>query len=274
MKRISILLRKIGTLVLFAWFSTGALTLGVAVYAVARLFISDARRRALFLRRCSAKGFRSITAAARALRAYSVRVEGHVPSAEEVRNTVIIANHPTLIDYMILTSFLPENTTCVVSGRLMRSFMRHIISHMLYISNDLPLEDWHALINPEDAILIFPEGTRSFHHDWKIRFRRGASNLALRLGRDIIPVRIVCSEKNYLGSGFLNLRIPDHVPVITFTFGSRILAREYLGNGTPVSLAARKLTSDLEERYASWLGARSGYSGENGADRARGSDAV
>ena len=84
----------------------------------------------------------------------------------------------------------------------------------------------------------------------------------------------MCSEKNYLGSGFLNLRIPDHVPVITFTFGSRILAREYLGNGTPVSLAARKLTSDLEERYASWLGARSGYSGENGADRARGSDAV
>lgn len=254
MKRISILLRKIGTLVLFAWFSAGAITIGVAVYAAARLFIRDARRRALFIRRCTAKGFRSITAAAGLLRLFRVRVEGSVPSAADARNTVIIANHPTLIDYVILDCILPENTTCVVSGRLLRGFMRHVISHMLYISNDLPLEDWHSLISPEDAILIFPEGTRSAHHDWKIKFRRGASNLALRLGRDIIPVRIECSERNYLGSGFLDLWVPERVPVITLSFGSRMSVPEYLEGGTPFPLAARRLTMDLEERYAAWLG--------------------
>ena len=36
MHRISLLLRKISTLLLFAYFSAGALTLGVAVYAIAR----------------------------------------------------------------------------------------------------------------------------------------------------------------------------------------------------------------------------------------------
>ena len=254
MHRISLLLRKISTLLLFAYFSAGALTLGVAVYAIARLFIRDIRGRALFIRRCTSKGFRSINAAARLLRVYRVSLEGAVPSASEVRNTVIIANHPTLIDYMILTSLLPENTTCVVSGRLMSGFMRHIISHMLYISNDLPLEDWSSLISPEDAILIFPEGTRSSHHGWRIKFRRGASNLALRLGRDIIPLRIECSERNYLGSGFLNLDVPERVPVISFSFGERISVSGYLGGGTPVTLAARNLTAYLEARYAAWLG--------------------
>ena len=251
---VSVFLRSMGTLLLFALFFLASLAAGCASLLLRLVFRRDRRKAELITRRLARAALRLLVRLAGLLRVFRVRAEGALP-AEGVSGLVIAANHPALTDYMVLAQILPADMACVVSGRLLRGVMGMVISGMGYIGNDLPPEEWKGRINPADAILIFPEGTRSAHHGWQVSLKRGAANLSLRLGRDILPVCIICTVRGYLGTGFLSLRAPDEVPVFTVRFGKIISPEPFLGEGVPVPLAARSLTSYLERLFAEETGA-------------------
>ena len=266
MSRMVWLLRSAATLIVFGVFSFGAIFFGVPVFFLLTLVIRNRRCRCLVLRFLVKTGFRFIIFISGLMCVFRVRfavcdeapesageehlrfVSGRELFADIPENrSVIIANHPTLVDYVILTSVMNTNVNSMVKKSLTDGFMRHVISHLGYVNNQSPFEDVAAAAQSGDNLLIFPEGSRT---RGDITFRRGAANLAVRLDMDIVPVFIYCSEPDYLSRGFLNISAPSHVPCFYVTRGKSIRPSDVnAGDSLPSAVMARHFNRYLEELY-------------------------
>lgn len=109
---------------------------------------------------------------------------------------IIIANHPTYIDFFALLILFPQ-VTCVVKSSLLRLLpLARMIKAAGYVENneELALIDSCAqrLLNGE-SLLVFPEGTRSGPEGLS-KFKRGAAALALKTKVAFRPVVIRCDQ--------------------------------------------------------------------------------
>lgn len=90
---------------------------------------------------------------------------------------LVIANHPTLIDIVLLISIIP-NATCIVKAGLYRNiFTRGPVRRAGYVPNNSPeqlLRDGSAAVRDGTTLVIFPEGSRSVAGTL-LTFRRGAA---------------------------------------------------------------------------------------------------
>lgn len=164
---------------------------------------------------------------------------------------IIVANHPSLIDTLLIVSNLPQ-ADCVVGRDYAENFwLRGAVREAEYIRNDAGADVVSQAVRclEEDrALLIFPEGTRSPENGLG-HFYRGAAHVALESGLDLLPVRITV-EPPSLMKGQKWYHVPPRRPRWTFEVGDPIVAKEYL-DGTESSVtAARKLTAALRERLA------------------------
>ncbi len=266
MSRMACLLRSAATLIAFGVFSFGAVFFGVPVFFLLTLVIRNRRRRCLVLRLLVKTGFRFIIFISGLMNVFRVRfaicdedqdaagndgfrfVSGRELFSDIPENrSVIIANHPTLVDYVILTSVMNTNVNSMVKKSLTEGFMRHVISHLGYVNNQSPFEDVAEAAKSGDNLLIFPEGSRT---RGDISFRRGAANLAVRLDMDIVPVFIYCSEPDYLSRGFFNISAPSRVPCFYVTRGKNIRASDVAAEDSlPPAVTARHFNRYLEELY-------------------------
>ena len=110
---------------------------------------------------------------------------------------VLIANHPSLIDVLVLKATVP-GITCVVRADFWR---RWWLRPMLEASHDIVgpdgtqseigkttvLDAFVERLSQGDPVLVFPEGTRSPDRGLR-RFRRGAIEAAVRAKVPIVPV--------------------------------------------------------------------------------------
>lgn len=82
----------------------------------------------------------------------------------EGRPLVVVANHPSLLDAVILVSQLP-NAVCIMKAGLMRNLLLGAGARMArYIVNDAPLPMIRSAIEElrdGGCLVIFPEGTRT-----------------------------------------------------------------------------------------------------------------
>lgn len=115
---------------------------------------------------------------------------------ERVRsgNHIVVANHPTLIDIVILISVM-RRAACVIKEEVWRNpFMYAAVSAAGYIRNGDPqrvLNDCVNSVMEGNSLIVFPEGTRTVPgKDMKIR--RGAANIAIRAHKNLTPVVIRC----------------------------------------------------------------------------------
>ena len=99
-----------------------------------------------------------------------------------LRGTIIVANHPTILDYVLTASMLPE-MDCLVKASLRHNFfLKHVIRAADYMSNDGSLETLEEITRRLEAgenILIFPEGTRT-RAGVPMKLKRGVAHAALR----------------------------------------------------------------------------------------------
>ena len=107
---------------------------------------------------------------------------------------IILANHPCLLDVVFLISCVPQ-ADCVVKSRLLHNpFMGWVMKGAGYIANDNPsvvIEKAAASLNRGNSLIVFPEGTRTTPGE-DFAMRRGAANIAIRVGKNITPVVITC----------------------------------------------------------------------------------
>jgi len=114
---------------------------------------------------------------------------------------IIVANHPSLLDVVMLISLIP-NADCIVNTDLNRNFIVKRVVRQLYILNSLDLENilqaCAETLKQGNCLIIFPEGTRTPRYG-KAIFKKGAARVALYSGCNILPVHIGGTDKYGLG---------------------------------------------------------------------------
>jgi len=166
--------------------------------------------------------------------------------------TLILANHPTLIDIVFLVAFIP-NASCIVKGRLMSNpVMRGFISLTGYITNDRGpglIIDAHQTLQSGSCLVIFPEGTRT-SQGGPTNLHRGAANIAVRCRTNITPVLIRC-QPSTLSKKQPWYHIPPKPFVLSFDVMDDIPIAPYLEDTS--SRSARGLTRYLEQFFRNLL---------------------
>jgi 1-acyl-sn-glycerol-3-phosphate acyltransferase len=165
---------------------------------------------------------------------------------------IIVANHPSLIDTLLIVSRLPQ-ADCVVGREYAENrWLRGAVRAADYISNDVGAAEIVRVavryLSEDRTLLVFPEGTRSPENGLG-PFQRGAAHIALESGLDMLPVSITV-EPPSLMKGQKWYHVPPRRPRWTFRVGEPIVAKEYLDGTESTVMAARKLTTALRARFA------------------------
>lgn len=161
---------------------------------------------------------------------------------------LILANHPSLLDVVLILSRVPE-ANCVVKKDLLNNpAMNSQILACGYIPNQEDIdfiEKIHKVLQQE-CLLIFPEGTRT-GWDNTVRFHRGAVSLGLRSAKIITPVVIKMSPPNFK-KGQAWYKIPLQKPVYELRVGKDIDPATWLAE-KPLPIAARRLNDYLQHYF-------------------------
>jgi 1-acyl-sn-glycerol-3-phosphate acyltransferase len=167
---------------------------------------------------------------------------------------VIIANHPSLLDVVILMSCIPR-PQCIVKNELWsHRFLGGLMRKAGFIRNDLDaealIEACKTSIKDGRGLIIFPEGTRTVPGHLP-HFQRGFATIAFSAESQIVPVFIECNPP-FLYKGEAWWQAPRSIPVFRISVGKPLDAPDYFSYGSR-SLAARKLSVSLENLYAERL---------------------
>jgi 1-acyl-sn-glycerol-3-phosphate acyltransferase len=185
----------------FLLFGLGTALLAGIIFPVMPLWIHPKEKFQTYARRLISWALRFFTLIMQGMGI--VELDAGDPTAYRcLTSKIIVANHPSLLDVVMLISLIP-NADCIVQGSLCRTIVRGII-RQLYIPNSLDFDDLVAecvkSLNRGNCIIIFPEGTRT-PRTGGLRIKRGAARLSLISNCGIIPVYIGGTDKYGLGKG-------------------------------------------------------------------------
>jgi 1-acyl-sn-glycerol-3-phosphate acyltransferase len=242
--------RVLATGACFATFGAGSLLLGVLVFPLLNTVVRDRERRALLARRVIRATFRYFVWMMRATRVLSVEVEG----LERLHGggRLILANHPTLIDVVLLMA-LVEQGDCVVKGALSRNpVTRGPVRAAGFVFNDDGGEELVAdclrSVRTGNSLIIFPEGTRSSRTE-PMKLQRGAARIAVHGELDITPVRIRCTPAT-LAKGEKWYQVPARRAHIRISVDEAIAVSPFIAAAPNQALAARHLTRHLTDYFS------------------------
>jgi len=252
-RRADYLWRLIWTVLAFAVLGVGALILALTVIPVATLFRRDEHARNRRAQRIIHESFRLYLSILQATGVLELEIIG----AEQLgacRGKLIVANHPTLLDIVILMALLPD-AKCVAKRQLWRNpMLRPVVRAAGYIRNDyepeILIEKCREMLVAGHNLIIFPEGTRSIPGQ-PLRFQRGFAHIAIASGASFRPIVITCDPVT-LVKGEPYYRIPDSPPRFRVEVEEEIDAAHYAdvnGNVDSRALRARKLVADVESDY-------------------------
>ena len=159
---------------------------------------------------------------------------------------IIVANHPSLLDVVMLFSLIP-NADCIVNAYLKHSILTGVVNQLYILgSHDLDniLRLCTASLKQGNCLIIFPEGTRT-PRTGKAILKKGAARVALASGCNIVPVHIGGTDKFGLGkkdpwTGFN----PRERYVYRLDMGAEIDPEKY--RSLPASAAAKIITNEIQ----------------------------
>ncbi|MGF7191382.1 1-acyl-sn-glycerol-3-phosphate acyltransferase [Robbsia andropogonis] len=203
--------------------------------------------------------FRSLVAALRWLRVMHVDARG-VARLRQRGPCIVVANHPTYLDVMVLLSMTPRACCVVKKAHWGNPCFWGIVRAAAYVSNADPealVRDGARRLAEGYTVIVFPEGTRSPGPDRLHAFSRGFAHMALQSHADVLPVLMHCSPPAFTK----RMRWYD-VPPRAFTVHVRVLEPLGMARAEPVrptpeavdrkvgtpslALAARRLTATVE----------------------------
>lgn len=238
--------RVLATGFCFVLFGVGSFLLSLIWFRLLFLVIRNPVERQRRARSSISACFRFFLEVAKGIGALDYQIKG----AEKLRKDqgcLILANHPTLIDYVLLTSLLPH-ADCIVKADLLNNFF---LSGAVKSAGYLINSEGESLISAcsqrlaaGGVIVIFPEGTRT-EPDQQPRLQRGAANIAVRVPCDMRLVQISCTE-TLLSKKSKWYKVPPRKPLFTVDVLNKVSPAGFLehAQGVP-SLAARRLTASL-----------------------------
>ena len=181
----------------FASFGLGGVAIGGLIAPMVKLSSQDPEVRKQRTQKVIKYSFKGFTEMMVKLGIMTYTVEG-LEKLQYSQQELVIANHPTLIDVVVLIGLM-EQANCVVKQALWSNpFTKGPVQNAGYILNagsEQFIQDCVHNLKQDHAasLLIFPEGTRTAKGKQLNEFQRGAANIALRAGVPIRPVLITCT---------------------------------------------------------------------------------
>lgn len=150
---------------------------------------------------------------------------------EKGKSYVFVANHSSYFDIPAVFVAIPQQMRIMYKKELEKI---PLFGWYLWASDFIPVERQESssarrslskamrLVREDVSVLLFPEGTRSV--DGKLQeFKRGAFILALKSGKELVPLTIIGSHKLlpkgkiYFTSGKINLIVEKPIDVRAFS---------------------------------------------------------
>ena len=247
--------RSIGQIALFTVFGVYGALMSVFIVPAYSLVVRGEARRAQNLRRVMFYTMRAYVGSMRILQLIDLEVIGLDRAPPP--GSLLVANHPSLIDALILLGYVKDAVVVAKRSLQVNAFTWGGIRGANYIVNADPqalIEECRARIVAGETLVLFPECTRTAD-DGVIRLQRGAAHVAVRSGCPVIPVTIEFSEPLLTKKSrwWLAPRVRPRVRVVAH---AAIDPGQFLQGGHSVSRAARALTEHLREFYVRELARR------------------
>lgn len=234
----------------FALFGIGALMLSLIIFPIYALLSHSQSNRQFFAQKAIKFTFHCFIQFLQFSRVLNHEFIGFEALNRE-KNIIVVANHPTLLDYVFLASKI-DYCHCIVKADLLNNiFLKGIIRASGYLTNDkdpdLFLENCKNALSPKDKLMIFPEGTRSTP-EMPFHLQRGAANIALRAARDIQIVTISI-DQSLLTKNLKWYNTPPKKPNFIIRVEKKINIKGYLESSESINIQARLLTQEISEHF-------------------------
>ncbi|MCE9659724.1 MAG: 1-acyl-sn-glycerol-3-phosphate acyltransferase [Burkholderiales bacterium] len=171
--------------------------------------------------------YRRCWASATRLGLMELDVEGLDALRSEPGGLLIAANHPTMLDAMLVVARLPRSV-CIMRADLMQNvFLGPGARLASYIGNDSGrgmVRDSVAALREGQVVVLFPEGTRTSTPPVNA-FKPGITLIA-KLAQVPIQTVLIRSDSPFLRKGWPLLRAPPQRVRIRVTLGQRFPAND------------------------------------------------
>lgn len=240
--------RKFATGLCFLLFGLGGLLLSYLIFPLFSLFSKSREQSYLRCRRMVSFCFRFFILIMTGLRVMDFEQKNRPDNSST--GCLIVANHPTLIDVILLLACLPE-AECVVKKEVRRNpFFSRAARQLGYIMNDFEVgvvEQCSERIRLGRMLVLFPEGTRSRAGE-PGKFQRGAAAIAINCNCPIIPAIISCYPPT-LEKGQRWYHTPAERPKFLLRFEPGFQAIEKPDRSGDNAGRRRSLTDSLQEYF-------------------------
>ncbi|WP_167469857.1 lysophospholipid acyltransferase family protein [Vibrio aquaticus] len=239
--------RVVATGFCFAVFGLGGLVLSFIVVPLTKLFTAEQTEAEYKVQRSIQRSFDLFCRLMKFTGAIDYKIVG-AEVLKQDRNCLIVANHPSLIDYVLIASQL-ERCDCLVKSAIWRNpFMKHIVKAAGYIPNETPddlLSICEQRFEQGNVLLVFPEGTRTTP-GVESKLQRGSAQIAVRTKRDLRLVHISVSP-SFLTKETKWYQVPPTKPFFLVEVKDKVEVEPFIKQTTSPTIAARRLQQHLAE---------------------------
>ena len=244
-------------LFMHVFFGVGSIILAVVVFPLMRVFIHPKARFKTAARHFVTLTFKMFTGLMRVTGTIRMSVD-NPQVLKDLQSHIVVANHPSKLDVVFLISLIP-NADCIVRGSLTKTVLAGVI-RQLYIVNSKGTEEMMELskasLDTGTNLIVFPEGTRTPRHGTN-PYKRGAAQIALKTGHDILPVYIGGNDKYGLGK---HDKIWSYNKTERYHYDIHVLDEIKIADyaGLESGIAARRLTEAMHTAIATAAKERDG----------------
>ena len=171
-----------------------------------------------------------------------------IEKIKNIKNSIIVSTHPSILDIVILMSIIP-NSTCFVAKKLTKNpFFKGMVELLFVVETD-SINEWldNSLkhLNNGMNLIIFPMGTRHAPNE-ELKIKRGAALIAQKSGVDIVAldiqtdVKFLCAHQPIYDAGTKPVEF-------NVNYLEKINTKEYLEKYKDEVTFKKELTNKIKE---------------------------
>lgn len=246
-QRINKLWRVFATGFCFSLFGIGGVALTFIIFPLLTFSSKNKTARELKVQKIIQRSFAIFCGTMRFTGAIDYKFEGQ-EILQLDKGCLIVANHPSLIDYVLIASRLGQCDCLVKEAIWHNPFMKGVVKSAGYIPNngaESLLDDCSDRLRGGNVLLIFPEGTRTKPGEIST-LQRGAAQIAIKTATDLRVIHIKVTP-SFLTKEKKWYQVPDVKPFFHVQVKDKLSIQPFIDSDVSPSIAVRNLNRHLND---------------------------